>query len=135
MIPFIEKIVGDFLRGRGDITALVGNRVATKTPGTLDKPWVRITLVDDPPVKGSTADHLIAFYLQLDCYAGKDGDQTLASTLARTVRSAIGVIDKADHEGAVVTGAKVNGSRPLPDTDLDETMDRYIVTVTIWAHA
>lgn len=134
MIPFMEKIVGDFLRGRSDITTVVGDRVATKMPSTLDKPWVRITLIDDPPVKGSTADHLIDFYLQLDCYAGKDGDQTLASTLARTVRSAIGEIDKADHEGAVVTGAKVNGSRPMSDPDF-EGMDRYMVTVTIWAHA
>lgn len=134
-IPYMEKIVVDFLVGRSPIEAIVGNRVATKTPRSLDEPWVRVNLLDNPPVTGSTTDHLIASYLQIDCYAGKKGDQILASSLARAVRAAFGDIDAVAHEGATVTGAKVHGSKPLPDTELDKAMDRYIVTATIWAHA
>ncbi len=134
-IPFMEKVVVDFLTGRSPIEAIVADRIGTKTPRTLDKPWVRVSLLDDPPVPGSTADYLIASYFQVDCFAGKDGGQILAGSLARAVRSSFGDIAAVAHEGAVVTGAKVHGSRPLPDTDLDETIDRYIVTVTIWAHA
>jgi hypothetical protein len=135
VIPFMEKILGDYLREAPAVEAIVGDRVATKTPRTLEEPWVRINVLDDPPAGKSSADHVIAFYVQLDCYAGKKGDQVLANLLARTVRALLGEMAKHEHEEAVISGAKVHGSRPLPDSTLEPTMERYVVTATIWAHS
>lgn len=135
MIPFIEKVLGDYLRGRSDVSAITGTRVATKTPPTLDDPWIRITLLDDPPVGKSTADHLIAFYADIECFAGRKGSRSEANLLARTVRAALGEIKDGEYTETVISGARVEGSRPRPDTIFEPTMDRYIVTATIWAHA
>jgi hypothetical protein len=131
----MEKILGDYLRDAPAVEEIVGDRVATKAPRTLDEPWVRIAVLADPPAGRSSADHVIAFYVQLDCYAGKKGDQVLANSLARSVRALLGEIHEHEHDAAVVSGAKVEGSRPLPDSTLEQTMDRYIVTATIWAHS
>lgn len=134
MIPFIEKIVGDYLRSLPEVEEIAGDRVATKTPTSLSEPWVRITLLDDPPTGRSSADHLIAFYLQLDCHAGKDGSQSLASRLARTVREALGEIADHSHVDTVVSGSKVHSSKPLRDDDMPE-IDRYVVVATVWAYS
>ncbi len=135
MIPQMERILVGYLTGNLAIAAIVGDRVATKTPSNLKEPWVRVVQIDAPPAGRSSADHLIAFYCQLDCYAGKKGTRVEAEELHRLVRSAIAEIGDHTFEGAVISGAKINGSRPLPDTDLDEQIDRYIVTATIWAHS
>jgi hypothetical protein len=135
VIPFMEKILGDYLRDAPGVEAIVGDRVGTKTPKTLSEPWVRVNVLADPATGKSAADHHIGFYVQIDCFAGKTGSQGGVNLLARTVRALVG--EMADHvyEGAVVTGAKVEGSRPVPDDSFEPTMDRYVVTATIWAHS
>ena len=135
MIPFMEKILGDYLRSAPDVAAIVGDRVATKNPRTLDDPWVRVTVYDDPPTGRSSADHHIAFHVQLDCFAGKEGTQSEASLLARTVRSLLGEMVRHDFDGAALSGAKATGSRFLPDENFDPDMDRYVVTGIVWAHS
>lgn len=133
MIPFIEKILVDYL-GEQEAVTDIAEEIATKTPGELDQPWLRISLLADPRAGRSSADHLIAFYVQIDCYAGTAAGQSTASTLARTVRAAVGGMPRHQHDGAVVTSAVVNGSRPLRDDDLPQ-IDRYVVTATIHAHS
>jgi hypothetical protein len=131
----MEKIFVDYLGGDSAIEAIVGDRIATKTPRTLDAPWVRISVLADPPAGKSSADHNIAFYVQLDCCAGKKGTQVDANLLARSVRASLGEMPQQEHADAVVSGVKVEGSRPMPDDTFEPTMDRYIVTATVWAHS
>ncbi len=131
----MEKILVDYLGGDSAIEGIVGDRIATKTPRTLDEPWIRLSVLADPPAGKSSVDHNIAFYVQLDCYAGEDGTQAAANLLARSVRASLGEMPKQEHDGAVVSGVKVEGSRPMPDDTFEPTMDRYIVTATVWAHS
>ncbi len=135
MIPFMEKILADYLRSAPDVAAIAGERVGTKNPRTLDEPWVRVTIYDDPPTGRSSVDHHVAFYVQLDCFAGKEGTQEEANFLGRTIRGLLGGMAQQDFDGAVLSGAKATGSRSLPDEDFDPTMDRYVVTGIVWARS
>lgn len=132
MIPSAEQVVGDYLREHAGVAAL-GARIVGTTPRDTDQPWVRITLLGDPSVD-DPADHLVAGYLQLDCYAGRDGGQAEADMLRRTVRAALGDIATASHVDAVVTGATVGGTLRLPDQDFEPARERYVVSATVWLH-
>lgn len=130
----MERILVAYLRDADEVAEIVGERVGTKTPGTLDQPWIRATYYDDPPAGRSSTDHHIAFYVQCDCYAGKSGTKSQANLLAATVRGLLAEMAGADHAGAVVTGSEATGSRPLLDDSKDPPMERYVVTATIWAY-
>lgn len=131
----MERILVAYLRASERVTEIVGERVGTRTPGALDQPWVRVTYYDDPPAGRSSTDHHVAFYVQCDCYAGKkSGSKSNANRLAATVRELLDGMADADHAGAVVTGSKPTGSRPLLDDSKDPPMERYIVTATVWAY-
>jgi Protein of unknown function (DUF3168) len=133
MIPDGEAVVGAYLRSHSAIKAL-GARVVGKTPGDTTKPWVRVTQLDDPAVGDSRSEHLIEWFGQLDCYAGKDGGQQGASLLRRTVREALSVAYKADLEGAVVTGVRFTSCPRIPDTDFEPARERYALSIVAWMH-
>jgi hypothetical protein len=135
LAPYIEKVVPDYLRATPEVVEITG-RIVTKTPDSTGEPWVRVTKIDGQPTPGDVADHLIAFYLQLDCYASATGGLPEASRLARTVRAAIAALNEpgVSVSGAVVTGAKVIGDTRVPDTDLEPARERVILTVVVWAH-
>lgn len=131
MIPYIVGLLVAYLEADEDVAAIVGTRIGTKTPRTLTKAWVRIQVIDERQAPRSSADHLVTAYVQLDCYAGEEGDEVAAATLARTVRASL-VAMPGEHDEGTVTSVRV-GSRPLPDVDL-EAIDRHIVTGTVVAH-
>lgn len=131
----MEKTLGDYLRSASAVQEIVGDRVATKTPRTLAQPWVRVTVVDDPPAGKSSTDHNIAFYVQLDCYAGADGGEVEATRLGHTVRSLLAEMADGQHTDIVISGSKPTGSRLLPDDTFDPPRDRRVVTGIVWAHA
>lgn len=142
MIPDAEKVVSRYLREHTAIIALQA-RVVGKTPKDTVLPWVRVTELDAPQDSDSQADHLVGFYLQLDCYAGADRDaggeratsgQPEAKLLARTVRAALQDITAAAHADCVITGVHVNGASRIPDPDLEPARERVILTTTIHAH-
>lgn len=130
MIPDIEKVVAYYLRESDDFDS----RVVGKTPDSIADSWVRLTVLDAPQSPGSSTDYSVAFYLQFDCYAGATGGQPEASELARTVRSLLMDIADADHSGAIVSGARVNGYARIPDTGLEPARERFVLTATVWAH-
>lgn len=133
LIPDIEKTVSRYLREHADIIAL-GARVVATPPADRSTPWVRVTQLDDQAVDGSRAEHLIEFMLQLDCYAGASGGKPEASTLARTVRAALAAMPGTQN-GVVVTGVQFLSGAYIPDTEFEPARERYIRTVTVWAHA
>lgn len=134
MVPDVEKIVGNYLRADAGVAAAApGVRIVGKTPGDIDRPWVRVTQINTVKAGRSSRDVLNGHVLQLDCYAGRDGGQPEANLLARTVRAALDVIP-AQHDDAVITGTRPGGMSRIPDVDIDPPRDRVIVTVTVYAH-
>lgn len=130
MIPDVEKVVAKYLRAADSFNS----RVVGKTPDSVTDSWVRLTVLDGGQEPGSTADRNVAFFLQLDCYAGASGGQPEASTLARTVRSLLTTIGETDHADAVVSGGRITGYARIPDTGLEPARERFILTATVWAH-
>lgn len=137
LIPDIEQIVADYLRGHPDVASLV-EEVVTRTPDSVDTPWVRVALIASPAA--DDADHLISALMQFDCYAGVSNGREEASRLARTIRAVlVGLvgIHGNEHNGpAVITGVPprlVSASR-IPDDMLDPARERVVVTATVYAH-
>jgi hypothetical protein len=139
VIPDVEKTVSDYLRDDDDVAAIVDERVVGSTPKKTEDPWVRVTLLDAPQDPRSSNDHLVAAYLQLDCYAGRTGlngsQQAQAALLGRTVRAALMKIGDAEHDGAVVSEARINGDARVPDEALEDARERRVLTTTVYLHA
>lgn len=135
LTPDIEAVIRDYLLGVPEVEAIVAGRVVLKTPEETGDPWVRIFQIEAPRAGKSTADHLIAYYVQVDCYSGTEGELEDASLLTRTVRAALTEMHEHDHEGAVVTGSRIHRARRFPDRDFTPPADRYMLTATVWAHA
>lgn len=134
MIPDAEMVLGDYLRTHPDVEALEA-RVAGKTPTTFTLPWVRVTQLDAIDKTGN--EHLIDFLVQFDCYAGsvEDGAQGEASLLRRTVRAALKAAQGQTLDGVVISDVTVTGDVHLPDTTLEPARERYVLSVTVHAHA
>lgn len=136
LIPDPERVIADYLRDQPDVLAITEQRrVGSKTPASTDLPWIRYTAFDAPAVGDHRADHLIAAFVQFDCYAGREGGQPQASLLARTVRAALTALGRGEGtvSGAVVTGVRIRGFGRRPDPQLDNR-ERFIVDTTIWMH-
>lgn len=132
--PDFELIVGDYLREHPDVSALT-SRIGGRTPSSVATPWVRITVLDDRKVTDAALLHLVAGYMQIDCYAGaaRDGQQAEASLLGRTVRAALNDLSGPQDEGVVTCVEGLAISRQ-PDTTFEVARERFIVTCTVYAH-
>lgn len=132
ILPAVSIIVG-YLLTQESVTDLVGDRIAHKTPETLDDPWVRITQLDARNETGTReVEHLVSYYLQIDAYAGKANRYTEVEDLAIAVRAALVVITRAHLDGAVATDV---GFLSMPsDPDPDEGRERMITDVEIFMH-
>lgn len=130
----VEPLVGSYLKDISGVKALEA-RVVSKTPGTTDKPWVRITLLDSSNETGTRqAEHLVAYYLQLDCYGGSSGGRDEAFRLVQAVRGALVDLPQLQpFEEAVVTDVAPISMPRIPDPDLGGR-ERYLLDVAIYMH-
>jgi uncharacterized protein DUF3168 len=129
-----EAIVGSYLREQPDIKSLEA-RVLGKTPDTTEKPWVRVTLLDPANVTGTRkVEWLVAYYLQLDCYAGATGGQTEAFKLAKAVRAALVALPGSDLDDGVATDAEFLSMPRIPDTDFSPARERYVLDAEVYLH-
>lgn len=128
MIPDAEKVISKHLRDETD------ERVVGKTPENTDESWVRLTLLDDPAVDGARHEHLIEAFVQLDCYAGREGGQPEANLLSRAIRAGVVDMPNHEHEDVTVTGATARRRRS-PDPEFAPARERVIVTARVWMHA
>lgn len=129
MISDVEAIVTSYL------AAETGARVMGETPADLDEPWVRVTQLDASNEAVSRPEHLIAYMLQLECYAGEGTDgQEQAQTLAAEVRDALARME-GKHGGATISGVRFAGMPRVPDTTLEPARQRFILTAHVFAHA
>jgi hypothetical protein len=131
--PRMQKLVADYLRAVEPVADIIGRRVVAKTPDTTAEPWVRLTQLAAPQTPGSPVDYLVAYYFQLDCYAGKDGGEPEAETLQAAVCDALVAIADTEHDGAQVTAGRVESAHSRPDTDFTPARERFIVTATVHA--
>lgn len=135
MIPDGEKIVSDYLRDDERVSEIVDRRIVGKTPEDTDAPWVRLTQIDAPST--GSPHHLIEFYFQLDCYAGKEGGQPEAKALGAAVFDALAALDGANHQAddAVVTACRPNLGLRRPDDDVGTpARERVISTAFVTMH-
>lgn len=136
MIPDCERIVSDYLRDH-DAVVDTGARIVAHTPKeeNRDEPWVRVTQLDAED-RSKPADHLIEFYVQFDCYAGKEDGQPEAIRVMRAVRQALFELDDLNHQDhdAVVTGAQVTGGRRGLADEFAPARSVYYLSATVWAH-
>jgi hypothetical protein len=132
LVPDVEALLTAYLT---PVVEGLGSEVVDQTPDDTNGSWVLLTLLDDPA--DPVADHAVRAMVQLDCYASKGADDphAEASLLRRTVRAAIADIENADHEGAVVSGAAINGSLRLPDETFAPPRERYVLTATVFCHS
>jgi hypothetical protein len=133
VIPYAEKIVSDYLREHAAVSAIT-TRIVGKPPSSQTDPWVMVTQLAAAQEVASITDHLIAFMLQFDCYAGATGGQPEANLLARTVRAALQDIATASHDDAVVTGCRLIGHARIPDTDFEPQRERFALTAEVYIH-
>ena len=131
MIPSAEEVITELLKA-DDAVAAITTRIRPKTPKTLDEPWVRLTLLDDPPTDGGITNHHIEAYVDLECFAGEAGNQSTADNLSRAVIDALWTGHQQDLESGVITGpARWRRSR-RPDQQHEPAMERYVVSATVW---
>lgn len=142
MIPDGERVVSNFIREHPDVQEITAS-VSGGTPADIEQPWVRVTQLGAPNDPSSPVEHLIAFLIQLDCYAGgKDGTageggQPQAKRLARVVRAALtddlpGAADL--YEDTIVTSARIVGHTRVPDTEIQPARERVTLTARVHMH-
>lgn len=133
-VPSALQVTVAYLKSAAAVKA-AGARVLTGTPSSRGAPWIRVSLLADPPADGGEADHLIEAFMQIDVFAGESSNSALVvDNLSIAVREALRVMKHAQHEGAVVTGA-ASSRTYMPDTDEESAMERFQITTTIWMHA
>jgi hypothetical protein len=132
VIPDAEAIVGRYLREDPNILALDA-RVVGRTPRSTTGPWIRLTQLDARAISGTEADHLIDFYLQLDGFAGTEGDQELASRLVRSARSSLRGM-RGEVEDVVVTDVRFGVFSHVPDRSFTPEVERYVLDAFVYIH-
>src|SRR5207253_1208123 len=104
--------------------------VVGRTPKDTSGQWARVTQLDARQA-GAPTDHLTSFLVQLDIYAGGQGQ---VWTNARTIRQALHEMPAAEHDAAVVTGVTFTGMARVPDTTFETARERVVLTAEIFAH-
>ena len=135
LIPDGPAIIGSRLREHPDVMALDA-RVAGTIPKSFTKPWVRITQLDATNVTGGDPEHLIEFYLQLDCYAGNEAAnaQEQASRLGRTIRAVLHDLTDQEIAGVVVTRVAFSSDARIPDEAFEPARERVVLDAEIRMH-
>lgn len=131
----MEKVIGTFLHDHNDISAL-NVRVASSIPTSFTRPWVKVNQLNATNVTNGQPEHLVEYYLQLDCYAG-DGDsgREQASEISRTVRNVLKAAEGDTISDVVVTHVTFTSHLRLPDTAFEPVRERYVLDALIRCHA
>lgn len=134
MHPDPEALVIAYLAAHPDVAALT-DEISTHTPPSTHAPWVRVSLIDETADGDSRALHLMAAFMQFDCYGSDDRvvQQSEASLLGRTVREALNDMPGA-YDGAIVTAVTDLSARRLADTAHAPAWERWIVSATVSLH-
>lgn len=138
-LPDVEALVGGWLTADPDFAALDA-RVAARTPDSMTRPWIRVTLLAQTDDLASGLDYLVDFTLQLDCYAGATAQAAFtgrqeAWRLAATARSVLKGRQGTQADGVAVTRVAFTGHARAPDAMFEPARERYILTAEVMLHA
>lgn len=126
LIPSVELLAGDYLRGHASITALVGTRVGTEVPNPNG---LQITLVTGTELVPTHFDE------QIIDVAAWDATKGAADLLIRTARAVLLEASSVSHVRGVVTHVRtVTTPRWLPDDSVNPPRPRYIATFGVFVH-
>lgn len=139
LIPEADALVAGWLRAHPAIVSLDAN-VAGTLPDSITRPWIRVTSFGPDDDETSRLEHLLDYFLQLDCYAGsvstKAGEgQGEASTLVRTARAVLREKQGQTLDGVVVCEVRFGGMPRIPDTYFEPARERYALDVFVRMHA
>lgn len=133
----VEKLAVAYLKTGATVLEHVDPiRIATRTPPTLEAPWVRVTALAGRPVT-SRPRHLIGKRIQVECYGGADVDlaQGEADDLSEACAAWLALMDRVAHAGAVITGVAFNTDPwRLPDEGLEPARERYMFDLGVYLH-
>lgn len=121
-----ELLAVNYLRGRAEISAIVGTRVSTELPSSPTWPYLTVTRL------GGTADHLgwvDAARLQVDAWGTSKAN---ASLLARTALAALREMPGSHALGVVSNVTQDLGLAWAPDDVSDRP--RYLFGVVVYTH-
>jgi len=120
----IEKLLTEYLKDETE------HRIVGEVPASTGTAWVKVVLLDTDDRTRPT-DYLLRYFVQLDCYAGKDGGQGEAQGVAADVRAAIMDLPQADVD-ATVTCVIMRGPRRVPDTAFETARQRYVLEAELY---
>lgn len=128
VFPDVILMARAWLVSRSAVTALVGQRVSTRTTGVF--PEVALERIGGvAPVRV----RLDRARIQVSCWAA---DDITASLVARTVRAELHRMENYVHATGVIGGVEDElGPQHLPDTARTPPTPRYVFTLAIHAHA
>lgn len=137
-IPDVEALVGAWLREHEDIAAM-NARVAGSTPDSMTFPWIRVTRLNAPRIRGATFDHATRFMVQLDCYAGKDATAELkgqpqATALGAAARAVLMSLSGTTIDDVAVSSVDITTDMRRPDTTLKPARERVILVAELLMH-
>ena len=130
VLPDVPRLTRAWLLTQTDLTSLVGQRISTRSPGTIVYPYVTLQRIGGVP---SVRQRLDVARIQVDCWAETEGT---ASRVARVARACLHLMEGYTTADAVVTGVDDDlGLSWLPDTTRHDPIPRFIFGVAISAHA
>lgn len=128
-----EELVVGYLKGRGDLTALVpAASISTKLRASwrAGEPALRIRRIGGLPTE-NVAQHLGRYRLQIEAYAGTEGD---AFAIAARADLELRRMPASSFPAAVVTDVRKDlALRNEPDPDSDS--ERFLFGAVLYAHA
>lgn len=131
----MTAILCDYLRGHEGVSEIVGERVASQSPTDFDEPWVRVTALPEENATGiNRVAWLVAYWMQIDCYAGAGNLPEEVVDLKAVVWDAVLAMPAVEFEEIVVTDAAAAGMPSPADDDLKPARHRRILDVEIFAH-
>ena len=130
LLPNVEALVSEFLRGQSEVAALCSDRVYTALPVGVEFPAVRVVQFD---AEFGTHQPLwvVAPLLQIDAWGGTKAE---AYTLAATCMAVMAERLEGGHARGVVSGVRFSGWSDMPDTDYQPARPRFFFTAQPTCH-
>lgn len=129
LLPYIEKLLVDFLLAQPEIEALVSDRVYTELPESKAFPLVRIHQFGTLPARNPR--WLETSTVQIEAYGGtKNTAHTIAQTCAGVMQARL----QGSHDEGVVTGVTFTGFADISDETFTPAKPRWLFVAQVTAH-
>lgn len=130
VLPDAPELAITWLRTQADLTALVAQRISTRSGSSITYPYLTLQRIGGIPVVRQRLD---VARIQVSAWAG---DEDMASRVARTARAALHRMEGYTTADAVCTAVEDDlGLAWQPDTSRTPPTARWIFGVSLYLHA